>query len=200
MRDLIPTLAYRLVSTYGKLINQSFNTLSDKHYQRQQLDKPPIEQTVHPLASVDIVSSKRLKLFACSADSVELRLEAKGRSPLRVTYLLSSSTTSSRTENITREIPAGRSSITVPVPEALKAASGNTGKFSVGLVGLEDGNGCARRLTVPGLEVDVDRVKPTGRFAKSDKVVVVEGEVAKAGMRLTGTGVSFIARENWETS
>lgn len=199
MRDLIPTLAYRLVSTYGKLINQSFNTLSDKHYQRQQLDKPPIEQTVHPLASVDIVSSKRLKLFACSADSVELRLEAKGRSPLRVTYLLSS-TTSSRTENITREIPAGRSSITVPVPEALKAASGNTGKFSVGLVGLEDGNGCARRLTVPGLEVDVDRVKPTGRFAKSDKVVVVEGEVAKAGMRLTGTGVSFIARENWETS
>jgi hypothetical protein len=91
------------------------------------------------------------------------------------------------------EVPAGRSHITIPVPPGLAANSGNSGKFSVGLIGLEDGNGCARRLASPGLEVEVDRVKPTGRFAKGggERVVVVEGEVARAGMRLTGAGVGF---------
>lgn len=92
------------------------------------------------------------------------------------------------------EVPSGRSHINVPVPSGLNANSGNSGKFSVGLIGLEDGNGCARRLAAPGLEVEVDRVKPTGRFAKggAGRVVVVEGEVARAGMRLTGTGVSSL--------
>jgi hypothetical protein len=32
--------------------------------------------------------------------------------------------------------------------------------------------------------------QPTVRFAKSDKVVITEGEVARVPLRLTGTGVS----------
>lgn len=111
-----------------------------------------------------------------------------------MTYLLTSSH-NAKPVNVTTEVPAGRSTITVPVPAGLSASSGNSGKFSVGLIGLEDGNGCARRLAAPGVEVEVDRVKPTGRFAKGggEKIVVVEGDVAKAGMRLTGTGVSWIS-------
>lgn len=164
---------------------QSFNTLSDKHYSRQQLDIPPIEQTVHPLANVDIVGNRRQKLYACSGDNVNVEIDARGRSPLQLTYLVTESK-----RNITVEIPPGRSHISVPVPNELSAKSGKSGKFSIGLVSIEDGNGCTRRLGVPAMEVEVDRVKPTARFAKSDKVVIVEGDVAKAPMRLTGTGVS----------
>ena len=88
-------------------------------------------------------------------------------------------------------IPPSRSHISVPVPEGLTAKSGNSGKFSVALTSIEDGNGCVRRLSAPSLEVEVDRVRPTGRFAKGEKVVIVEGEVAKSALRLTGTGVSL---------
>jgi hypothetical protein len=60
---------------------QSFNSLSDRSYSRIKLDKPPIQQTVHPLANVDIVGRpdgpKRQKLYACSGDEVHVDVEAK---------------------------------------------------------------------------------------------------------------------------
>jgi nucleoporin POM152 len=60
---------------------QSFNSLSDRSYSRIKLDKPPIKQTVHPLANVEVVGRadgpKRLRLYACSGDEVDVYVEAK---------------------------------------------------------------------------------------------------------------------------
>lgn len=51
---------------------------------------------------------------------------------------------------------------------------------------IEDGNGCIRKLTNPGVEVDIKREKPTGRMAKTGKAVVTQGEIVKVPLRLTG--------------
>lgn len=51
---------------------------------------------------------------------------------------------------------------------------------------IEDGNGCVRKLTNPGVEVDIKRERPTGRMSKTGKAVVTEGEIVKVSLRLTG--------------
>lgn len=49
----------------------------------------------------------------------------------------------------------------VPVP--LTSAKGGSGRFTVSLVSVEDGNGCVRRLNSPSIDVDVDRRKVSDR-------------------------------------
>lgn len=60
---------------------QTFKSLSDGKYSSIVLEKPPIKQTVHPLANVDVNTRGEgvapRKLFACSGDEIELDLEAK---------------------------------------------------------------------------------------------------------------------------
>ena len=67
--------------TYARLMVQIFTSLSDGKYSKLKLDKPPIKQTAHPLANVD-VDTRRLgvaprQLFACSGEEVEMDLDAK---------------------------------------------------------------------------------------------------------------------------
>lgn len=111
---------------------------------------------------------------------------------------------------MTVPIQSGKTKVTVPVPPALSAESGASGKLSIVLLSIEDGNGCVRKLPAPTVEVDINRQKvggadaatgasvlmtqPTVRFAKSEKVVITEGEVARVPLRLTGTGVSGTVR------
>ncbi|WWD16439.1 hypothetical protein CI109_100865 [Kwoniella shandongensis] len=136
--------------------------------------------TVHPLANVDLVGSlantRRQTLYACSGDVVDVDVDARGIAPLKLAYLKSWGT---RSENITIDLPSGRSKVTVPVPSELAANSGASGKLSIALLSIEDGNGCVRKISTPAVEVDIKR-------QKSQKVVVTEGEVARAQLRLTG--------------
>ncbi|WVW80225.1 hypothetical protein I302_102203 [Kwoniella bestiolae CBS 10118] len=165
----------------------TFTSLSDRRYKGVKLDKPPIKQTVHPLANVDMIGrigdARKHTLFFCDGDQVDVDIEARGIAPLKLAYIKSWAT---RSDNVTVPITNGRSKISVPVPEELSAKSGANGRLTIALVSIEDGNGCVRKLNAPAIEVDIKRQKPTARFAKSQKVIITEGEVAKAPLRLTG--------------
>jgi nucleoporin POM152 len=154
----------------------TFTSLSDRHYQQIQLDRSPIQQTVHPLANVDIVGRgdgvKRFKLFSCSGDQIDMDLEAKGTPPLTLNYLKS---WGSKLENVTIEIKSGRSRIPIMVPDELGSDSGASGKLSITLVSIQDGDGRSRKLPAP-----------TVRFAKSERAVITQGDNARAPLRLTG--------------
>lgn len=92
----------------------------------------------------------------------------------------------SKFENKTVEIQAGRSKLDLIVPKELNAESGASGKLSVTLLSIQDGDGRVRKLPAPTVEVDIHRQKPTVRFAKAGRNVIVEGESAQAPLRLTG--------------
>ncbi|OWZ31945.1 hypothetical protein C356_05643 [Cryptococcus neoformans c45] len=162
----------------------TFTTLSDRKYKKVAVDKEPIQQTVHPLANVEIVENlRRRTLYSCSGDVVDIDIDARGIAPLKLTYLASYSTHSS---NTTLPLSLGRSRLSIPVPSALSSTSGASGKLNIALLAIEDGNGCVRKLTNPGVEVDIKREKPTGRMAKTGKAVVTQGEIVKVPLRLTG--------------
>lgn len=72
------------------------------------------------------------------------------------------------------------------MPKELNSESGASGKLSVTLLSIQDGDGRVRKLPAPTVEVDVHRQKPTVRFAKAGRVVITEGESAQAPLRLTG--------------
>ncbi|KAK4690061.1 hypothetical protein P7C73_g21, partial [Tremellales sp. Uapishka_1] len=165
----------------------TFTGLSDKRYSHIQLDQPPIKQTVHPLANADITnrSHRRKTLFSCSGDLVDLDVEAKGSGPLKLVYVKSWGG-GAKVENVTVELASGTTTLQVPVPDELTAEKGKSGKFSISLLSIEDGNGCVRKLAVQPVEVDINRQRPTARFARSENVIVTEGDQVKAQLRLTG--------------
>lgn len=142
---------------------------------------------MHPLANVDISGLRdglaKRKLYSCSGDTIDIDLEAKGNPPLSLNYLLSYG---SKFENKTREIQTGRSKLEINVPKELNAESGASGKLSVTLLSITDGDGRIRKLPAPTVEVDIHRQKPTVRFAKTETVTITEGESARAPLRLTG--------------
>ncbi|WVN90719.1 uncharacterized protein L203_105961 [Cryptococcus depauperatus CBS 7841] len=162
----------------------TFTSLSDRNYKSIALDKEPIKQTVHPLANVDVVKriAKRT-LWSCDGDEVDIDVEARGIPPLKLTYLKSFGISA---ENATVQIPLGRSRVSIPVPSSLASDSENSGRLSISLLSVEDGNGCVRKLETPGFEIDIKRIKPTARLAKVGREVITEGETVKVPLRLTG--------------
>lgn len=140
---------------------------------------------MHPPASVDITSQRKLQYWACSPDKVDIGLEVKGNDPLRLTYRTS---WGHKSENVTIPVKSGRQTVTVPVPQDLSAASHNSGLLYITLVGIEDAKGCVKRLSTHQVEVEINRIVPTARFAKSDSVVLKEGESVDVPLRLTGHG------------
>lgn len=114
---------------------------------------------------------------------VDIDLEAKGNPPLSLNYLLSYG---SHFDNKTIEVPSGRSKISVDVPKELNSESGASGRMSITLLSIRDGDGRVRKLPAPTVEVDIHRQKPSVRFAKSDRAVITEGESSRAPLRLTG--------------
>lgn len=125
----------------------------------------------------------RRRLYSCSGNVVDIDLEAKGNPPLSLNYLLSYG---SHFDNKTVEISSGRSKLSIDVPKELNSESGASGRMSITLLSIQDGDGRVRKLPAPTVEVDIHRQKPTVRFAKSERVVITEGETAKAPLRLTG--------------
>lgn len=126
-----------------------------------------------------------MQYWACSPDKVDVDLEIKGNDPLKLTYRTSWGHNS---ENVTIPVKSGKQTVTVPLPEELEAKSGNTGHFAVTLMSVEDAKGCVKRLSSHQVEAQIDRIVPTARFAKSQSVVVKEGETVDAPLRLTGHG------------
>lgn len=55
----------------------TFDSLSDKRYEKIALNRAPITQVVHPPASVEILSNRRLKYWACSPDEINIDLAIK---------------------------------------------------------------------------------------------------------------------------
>lgn len=125
----------------------------------------------------------RRRLYSCSGDKVDIDLEAKGNPPLTLNYFLSYG---SHFDNKTLNIAPGRSQISIDVPKELSSESGASGRMSITLLSIQDGDGRVRKLPAPTVEVDIHRQKPTVRFAKSDRAVITEGETARAPLRLTG--------------
>jgi nucleoporin POM152 len=90
----------------------------------------------------------------------------------------------------------------VPLPKTLQDGEGGSGKFTITLLSVEDGNGCVRKLPAASIEVEVNRekvclkylnsadIQPTARFAKREKLVITEGDTVRASLRLTGEPVS----------
>lgn len=60
---------------------------------------------------------------------------------------------------------------------------------------VEDSSGCKRTLSVPGVTVNVRKVRPTVKFYGKEgqrRVVTLENEQATLPMRLTGDGVPIL--------
>ncbi|WVQ78800.1 hypothetical protein IAT38_000891 [Cryptococcus sp. DSM 104549] len=165
----------------------TWTKLSDKKYKSVPLSQKTETMTVHPLAIADMVipagRPRKRTLHSCSGDVIDMEIDARGIEPLKLTYLRSWATHS---ENTTVPVPLGRSKISIPVPPEYAAHTGATGRMSIALLEIEDGNNCQRKLTAGTMEVDIKRAKPSARLARSEKVVITEGEVEKVGLRLTG--------------
>lgn len=62
------------------LTSQTFTSLSDGNYKKLALDKPPIEQVVHPVATADIIGRgddvKKHTMWSCSGDVLSVDVEA----------------------------------------------------------------------------------------------------------------------------
>ncbi len=58
---------------------------------------------------------------------------------------------------MTVDIPFGQSRVSIPVPKELSAESGASGKLSIALASIEDGNGCSRKLLARSVDVDINR-------------------------------------------
>ncbi|BEJ16915.1 hypothetical protein CspHIS471_0603160 [Cutaneotrichosporon sp. HIS471] len=163
----------------------TFDSLSDKRYDKIALNRAPITQVVHPPASVEILSSRRLKYWACSPDEVNIDLAIKGNDPLQLTYRAS---WEGNTHNITTSVKSGNQRLTVPVPQKLNSNSGNVGTMTVTLVSIEDAKGCIKRLPSHQIDVDIDRQLPTVQFSRPQQVTVKEGEKVDVPLRLSGNG------------
>ncbi|KAL7424677.1 hypothetical protein Q5752_000361 [Cryptotrichosporon argae] len=163
----------------------TFTTLGDAKYKDLPLNQPPIQQVVNPPASVDILSPTKLFLFACSGDEVHVDLELNGNDPLLLAYRIAWGT---RSQEHTVSLESGKHRLTVPVPEDLKAGTGAYGKLSLVLVTVEDAKGCVKRLPPRTIEVDINRQKPTVRFAKPATNTIKDGQEIEAPLRLTGQG------------
>ncbi|KAF8634926.1 hypothetical protein AX15_000665 [Amanita polypyramis BW_CC] len=163
----------------------TFVQLSDANYNRVELKGPSIEQVVHPLATADFAASQRI-ISSCLGSTVDVNVELKGTGPWSLDVQIIGPKTS---ETIPFEnIETPQKTLQIPIP---KEVDRDGGSFEIDLLSVEDAYKCKRPVNVPGVSVDVRRVKPTARFYGSDhdrRVIVLENEKADLPLRLTGDG------------
>ncbi|KAI0785502.1 hypothetical protein BC629DRAFT_1593962 [Irpex lacteus] len=175
-----------------------FTQLSDANYKKVPLDGPSIDQVVHPPASADFAHNVnvgrpgmggrggRKKISTCEGNKVDVEVDLKGTGP----WNLDLQVVGPRGSEIVQiaKLQKQRERIQIPIPAIIDK---NGGSFEVDLVSVEDAYGCKRSVSVPGVVVNVRRVKPTAKFygAKDKrKVTILEGEQATLPLRLTGDG------------
>ncbi|KAF8514743.1 hypothetical protein JB92DRAFT_3082946 [Gautieria morchelliformis] len=166
----------------------TFLRLSDANYENVNLEGPSIDQVVHPLAAADFVKStqadgKRV-LHSCSGSLVDVDVELKGTPPWNLEIQILGR---KATKNVfIPELKNHRETLRLPIPSVIDEEGGT---FLVDLVSVEDAYGCKRQLSVPGISVNVKRVKPTVKFyAQNGKrqISVLQGSRALLPLRLTG--------------
>ncbi|KLO20595.1 hypothetical protein SCHPADRAFT_863370 [Schizopora paradoxa] len=169
-----------------------FTHLSDANYKRIKLDGPSISQTVHPLASASFVfhgatgTGNRRAINSCSGNTVDVEVDFRGDSPWNLELQVSGPNGVD-----TIHLPGlqkSRERIKVPIPRSIDDEGGS---FQIDLVSVEDVHGCKKALAVPGMSVNVRRVKPSARFYSQTgqrTTTVLEGKSVQLPLRLSGDG------------
>ncbi|OAX42996.1 hypothetical protein K503DRAFT_241063 [Rhizopogon vinicolor AM-OR11-026] len=191
-RDLVKTFP----SSRGELTLQpehsghyyyTFVQLSDAHYKQVALDGPSIDQVVHPLAAADFVGGRGKRVVStCEGATVGVEVDLRGTPPWNL-ELQVVGPRSTDALAIT-DIKTSPTRILVPIPSALDKEGGT---FDVDLVSVVDSYGCKRPISVPGVSVNVRRVKPTVKFYSKHgqrEITILEDNGADLPLRLTGDG------------
>ncbi|KAH9835872.1 uncharacterized protein C8Q71DRAFT_100734 [Rhodofomes roseus] len=169
----------------------TFLYLSDANYKKVNLNGPSIDQVVHPPAHAEFsqrepVGRGKRKISSCSGSTVDVDVDLRGTGP----WTLEAQIVGLKGSEIVRvpNISKSRYTLNLPIP---KDVDRDGGSFEIDLVSVEDSYGCKRSLSVPGIAVNVRRVKPTARFyGKVDDrhITTLDNEQASLPLRLTGDG------------
>ncbi|KAG2155546.1 hypothetical protein DEU56DRAFT_767978 [Suillus clintonianus] len=191
-RDLFKTFT----SSRGELTLQpehsghyhyTFLQLSDAYYKKVALDGPSIDQIVHPLAAADFVAGRgRRVVSSCEGATVDIEVDLRGTPPWNLELQVVGPRSTDALE-IT-DIKTSPTRITVPIPSVIDKEGGT---FDVELVSVVDSYGCRRSISVPGVSVNVRRVKPTAKFYGKHgqrEITILEDDGADLPLRLTGDG------------
>ncbi|KAH8120086.1 hypothetical protein DFH11DRAFT_1558255 [Phellopilus nigrolimitatus] len=170
----------------------TFVSLSDANYKRIKLDGPSINQVVHPLASASFVFNgasgvgSRRSINSCSGSAVDVEVDLRGDGPWNLEVQIVGPKGSEMLQM--KDLKKSREKLKVPIPSAIDEEGG---MFQVDLVSVEDSYKCRKDLAVPGMSVNVRRVKPNVRFYTKDgkrKMIILENQEARLPLRLTGEG------------
>ncbi|KAG0707446.1 hypothetical protein DFH29DRAFT_979777 [Suillus ampliporus] len=190
-RDLFKTFT----SSRGELTLQpehsghyyyTFVQLSDAYYKKVALDGPSIDQIVHPLAAAEFVGRGKTAVSSCEGATVGIEVDLRGTPPWNL-ELQVVGPRSTDALAIT-DIKTSPTRILVPIPSVIDKEGGT---FDVDLVSVVDSYGCKRSISVPGVSVNVRRVKPTVKFYSKQgqrEITILEDDSADLPLRLTGDG------------
>ncbi|CDZ97902.1 hypothetical protein [Phaffia rhodozyma] len=146
-----------------------------------------VEMVVHPLAQARLRGRGEKKVvYECQGGDVDIDIELKGKAPFTLTVL-----TASPKSVITRTLtnltgPLERVKLQIP-----KDWLADVGPFSVSLGEVTDGNGCTRRLSEKGVEIELRRGRPSAKIYSQTgdrRKVVPAGADVKIPLRLFGEG------------
>lgn len=173
----------------------TFTHVSDKYYHKVPLtgEGRSIRKIVHPLASADFVRSypsrgqdgkPSAQMNSCSGKTVEFAVDLRGTPPWSLKLQVAGPAGAKIIEE--SDLTESRSRLSVPIPEEVDAEGG---MFQIDLVSVVDANRCERSLNVPGIPVNVQRLRPEVKFYSSDgqrHITILEGQIASLPLRLTG--------------
>ncbi|KAF9469848.1 hypothetical protein BDZ94DRAFT_1206742 [Collybia nuda] len=167
----------------------TFVQLSDANYKKIELKGPSIDQLIHPPAAADFVTGhagKKRTINSCDGGTVEVEVDLRGTSPWNLELQIVGPRS---TENLKIEgIEDSRKLLQISVPKAVDIDGGS---FEINIVNVEDVYKCKRSISVPGILVNVRRVKSTVKFYGSRskrQLTVLQDETASLPLRLTGDG------------
>ncbi|KAJ4485797.1 hypothetical protein J3R30DRAFT_3442070 [Lentinula aciculospora] len=167
----------------------TFTKISDANYQRVEFDGPSIDQIIHPPASADFVGvpgglGRKKALNSCEGKAIDVEVELRGSPPWSLELQLVGPKSSEIL--MFGDITSNRKKLQIPVPAAVDNEGGT---FEIELISVEDKSKCKLPITVPGISVNVRRLKPTVKFYGADgkrQVTVLEQEQTGLPLRLTG--------------
>ncbi|KAI0720132.1 hypothetical protein C8Q72DRAFT_878186 [Fomitopsis betulina] len=169
----------------------TFLHLSDANYKKVNLNGPSIDQVVHPPAHAEFshresVGRGKKKISSCSGSTVDVDVDLRGTGP----WTLEAQIVGPMGSEIIRipKVSKSRHTLNLPIPKDVDREGGS---FEIDLLSVEDAYGCKRSLSVPGVAVNVRRVKPTVRFygkAVDRHITTLDNEQAALPLRLTGDG------------
>lgn len=155
----------------------TFAYISDSNYRRVELNGPSIDQAIHPLASAAFAGPQKRMLSSCAGSLVDIDVELRGTGPWNLEVRVVSPT-GSETLQI-RDIKTPKKTLHIPIPTRVDRDGGafdvdlgssvscdcNVPRFTARTVSIEDVYECKRPVSVPGISVNVRRVKVRGEMS-----------------------------------